>query len=114
MPVDEITITKPTTVEAFIKDRGGTRVNDKAKTAFVTQLDAVADRVTRAALAAMAAAGEKTLFPEHVTAGFRTLSGDGPASPQAVFAAMERLTNDDLALFLRLIQDWLANPPTPR
>lgn len=117
MPVDDvITITKPTTVEAFIKDRGDDdlRVNAKAKTAFVTQLDTVADRVTRAALAAMAAAGEKTLLAEHVTAGFRTLTGDGPTSPQAVFAAMERLSNDDLALFLRLIQDWLANPPTPR
>jgi hypothetical protein len=107
-------ITKPTTVEGYIKDRGGKRVNDQAKTAFVTQLDAVADRVARAALAAMAAAGEKTLLADHVAAGFRTLAGDGPANPQAVFVAMERLSNDDLALFLRLIQDWLANPPAPR
>lgn len=107
-------ITTPTTVERFIKDRGCKRVNPEAKTAFVAQLDALADRVARAALAAMTAAGEKTLLPDHVTAGFRTLSSDGPANPQSVFAAMERLSNDDLALFLRLIQDWLANPPAPR
>ena len=107
-------ITKPTTVEGFIKDRGGKRVNPEAKTAFVAQLDAIADRVARATLAAMTAAGEKTVLPEHVDAGFRTLSGSNPADPQAVFAAMEGLSNDDLAAFLRLIQDWLANPPAPR
>jgi len=107
-------ITKPTTVEAYIKDRGGKRVNDKAKADFVTQLDAIADRAARAALAAMNAAGEKTLLPVHVAAGFRTLQGDGPANPPAFFAAMERLANDDLAAFLRLIQDWLANPPPPK
>ncbi|MGB3121818.1 MAG: hypothetical protein WBE58_23535 [Verrucomicrobiales bacterium] len=108
------TITTPTTVETYIKERGGKRVNEQSKTAFVTQLDAVADRVARAALAAMTTAGEKTLFPEHVAAGVRILAADGPASPESVFAAMERLSNDDLALFLRLIQDWLANPPPPR
>lgn len=112
-PVAE-TITKPTTVEDYIKARGGKRVNPDAKTAFVTQLDALADRVTRATLAAMSAAGEKTVLPEHVDAGFRILSDSAPADPQAVFAAMERLSNDDLAAFLRMIQDWLANPPPPR
>ena len=106
-------ITKPTTVEAYIKDRGGKRVNPDAKTAFVTQLDVIADRVARAALAAMESAGEKTLLTEHVTAGFRTLQSGGPTNPQALFAAMERLSNDDLAEFLRLIQEWVASPPAP-
>lgn len=98
-------ITKPTTVEAYIKDRGGKRVNDQAKTAFVAQLDAVADRVARAALAAMAAAGEKTLLPEHVAAGFRTLSGDGPANPQTVFAATVE--------FFRGTEPYLGARPLP-
>jgi hypothetical protein len=102
-------ITKPTTVELFIKDRADLRLDVGAITAFIAAIDGLADAVVVKAAALARAEARTTLLERDVTAGFQSVVGTPgqTVDPEAVFRELDKLNTDELAKVINLIQAWL-------
>ena len=103
-------ITKPTTVELFIKDQApDMRVDTGAITTFIAAVDQLVAAVVAKAAALAKAEARSTVLERDVTAGFQTVVGTpGQAvDPEGVFRELDKLTTDELAKVINMIQAWL-------
>jgi histone H3/H4 len=107
-------VTRPSTVEQFLKTTTGLRVGPKPIEVFLAHLDALALAVAKkAAEIAQADGGRATLLERDITQAFEAAGGvpSGPPDPAAVFTQLDRLTTDQLAALINQIRDWLATRP---
>jgi hypothetical protein len=102
-------ITKPTTVQLFMKDRTDLRLEAAAVDLFITSIDQLADAVVTKAAAIAKGEGRTTLLDRDVAAGFAAaVPTPGQAvDPDAIFQALDQLDTDQLAKVINLIQAWL-------
>lgn len=113
----EASITRPATVEQFLKTVTGLRAGPKPVELFLTHLDAIAQAVAKKAAELAHADGDRTtLLERDIEEGFKaaggTLPGGSPGDPAcALFAQLDRLTTDQLAVLINQIKDWLATRP---
>lgn len=108
-------ITKPGTVENFVKALHPVRVSPEAVDVYLEQLDRIARAVTAKAVALMQAGDRKTLSKEDVKEAFRTIAAmgdDAPVmEPAAIFHQLDRMAPPQVFEVVRLVQEWLATKP---
>lgn len=108
-------ITRPGTVEQFIKAQFHIRVSPDALEAFIEALNKISQVVTEKAVALSKESGRQTLNAADVKAAFRTAAPteeDQPVmEPARLFKMIDRMTTDQVAEVIRLIQEWLAAKP---
>lgn len=108
-------ITRPGTVELFIKALHPTRVSPEALETFIDVLNQLAKQLTDKAVALAKADGRQTLSPAHVKQAFQTseLVGEsGPAlGPARLLKELDKMTNEQIADLVRLIQERLSSKP---
>lgn len=110
------TLTRPSTVEAFLKETTSLRVGPKPVEVFLTQIETLARAVAlKASELAHADGNRPTLLERDILEAFLAVAGVGaqPGDPAGIFAQMDRLTTDQLALLINKIRDWLTHRPTP-
>lgn len=112
----DASITRPTTVEQFLKTVTGLRAGPKPIEVFLSHLDAIAQAVAKKAAELAHADGDRTtLLERDIEEAFKaaggTLPGGSPGDPAALFAQLDRLTTDQLAVLINRIKDWLATRP---
>ncbi len=103
-------ITKPTTVQQFLKARSGLRVEAVASDRFLATVDELAGAVTDKAAELARAEKRTTLLERDVLEGFKSVVGTPGQvlDPQAVFRQLDQLSTDELARVINLIGEWLA------
>ena len=108
-------ITRPGTVEQFIKAQHPIRVSPEALEAFIEVLNQLAQQLTDKTVALAKSEGRQTLSAAHVKQAFQTsdLVGEsGPAlGPARLLKELDKMTNEQVADLVRLIQDRLASRP---
>ena len=108
-------ITKPGTVENFVKALHPARISPEAIAVYMEELDKLTRAVTDKAFALMQAGGRKTLTREDAQEAFRTTTATGDEAPvmqpAAVFHQIDRMPPTQVFEVVRLIQEWLANRP---
>lgn len=111
-------ITKPGTVENFVKDNHPVRISPEATAVYMDELDRITRAVTDKAVALMQAGGRKTLSQEDAQEAFRTTTSTGDDAPvmepAAIFRQLDRMPPPKVFDVVRLIQEWLANQAKPR
>jgi histone H3/H4 len=101
-------ITKPTTVQQFLKTRSGLRVEASAVDHFLTTVDELAGRVADKATEIAKAEQRTTMLERDVIEGFKAVVGTpGQVDPASVFRQLDALDTDSLARVINLIQEWL-------
>ena len=109
-------LTRPSTVEDFLKETTGLRVGLKPIDVFLTQIEALARAVAaKAAELARADGNRPTLLERDIIEAFKAVAGVGtqPGDPAGIFGQVDHLTTDQLAELINKIRDWLAHPPHP-
>mgnify|MGYP001618694011 FL=1 len=110
-------ITKPGTVENFVKALHPVRISPEAVAVYLEELDRLTRAVTDKAVALMQASGRKTLSREDAKEAFRTTASTGDDAPvmepAAVFRQLDRMPPPQVFEVVRLIQEWLANQSRP-
>ena len=103
-------ITKPTTVQQFLKTRSGLRVEVVASDRFLATIDELAGAVADKAAAMAKAEKRTTMLERDIIEGFRSVVGTPGQvlDPQAVFRQLDQLDTDQLARVINLISEWLA------
>lgn len=104
-------ITKPSTVENFVKALHPVRISPEAIDVYLDQLDRLTTAVTAKAVTLMQAANRKTLSREDAQEAFKLAAtgDDAPVmEPAAIFRQMDRLPPAKVFEVVRLIQDWLS------
>ena len=111
-------ISKPGTVEIFVKSLYPVRLSPEAITVYLDQLDLLTAAVSAKAVALMQAAGRKTLSADDAKEAFRTTTATGDNAPvmdpAALFHQLDRLPPAQVFEVVRLIQEWLAAQSKPR
>ena len=111
-------ITKPGTVENFVKALHPVRISPEAVAVYLEELDRLTRAVTDKAVALMQASGRKTLSREDAKEAFRTTASTGDDAPvmepAAVFRQLDRMPPPQVFEVVRLIQEWLASQSRPR
>lgn len=101
-------ITKPTTVQQFLKTRSDLRVEASAVDHFLATIDELAGRVADKATELAKAEKRTTMLERDVVDGFTAVVGTpGQVDPEAVFRQLDALDTDSLARVINLIQEWL-------
>lgn len=107
----DASITRPATVEQFLKTETQLRVGPKPIEVFITHLDAIARAVAKKAAELAKADGDRqTLLDRDLDEAFKAIAGSGPGQdvdPAAIFAQIDRLKTDQIATLVNQIQDWL-------
>ena len=108
-------ITKPGTVELFIKELYPVRISPEALDAFIVILDQLAKQITDKAVALAKEEGHQTLTEVHVKQAFQSsdLAGEGgpPLGPGRILKELDKMTNEQIADLVRLIQERLSSRP---
>lgn len=108
-------ITRPGTVEAFVKASHDIRVSPEALDTFVLELGKVAQLATDRAVRLAEQESRRTLSKDDVLEGFRTAVPIGddapPPEPAAIFRQLDRMPPQQVFEVVRLIQEWLAARP---
>ncbi|MEW5749039.1 MAG: hypothetical protein AB1793_09715 [Candidatus Thermoplasmatota archaeon] len=111
-------ITKPGTVENFVKALHPVRISPEAVAVYLEELDRIAGAVTEKAVSLMQVAGRKTLTGEDAREAFRTMTATGDEAPlmepEAIFRQLDRMPPPQVFEVVRLIQEWLAAQARPR
>lgn len=111
-------ITKPGTVENFVKALHQVRISPEAVVVYLEELDRLTRAVTDKAVALMQVGGRKALSQEDAKEAFRTTTSTGDDTPVmeagAVFRQLDRMPPPQVFEVVRLIQEWLANQSRPR
>jgi hypothetical protein len=110
------TLTRPSTVETFLKETTGLRVGLRPVEVFLAQLETLGQAVAAKATGLAHADGNRaTLLERDVLEAFQAVAGVGtqPGDPAGIFTQVDRLTTDQLAQLINHIRDWLAHPPRP-
>ncbi len=99
-------ITKPNTVEAFMKAHATLRVGVDAVDALIVQLNLLSADIVKAAEANAIKAARTTILAADITAAMPTITGSTSDLP-FLFKQLENLTAKDTATLSALIQTWL-------
>lgn len=110
------TIVTKTAAERFVKERirPEARVGPGVISTLITRLDTIADQAVRKADALSGLAGRTTIMERDLVEAFDTVSpvgGGQLADPATVFAALDRMSTEQLGQLVRKIQAWLASRP---
>ena len=100
-------ITRRNTVEQYLKATLDLRVSPEAVDAFLAGINQLAERAARQAAELAKGDQRTTLLDRDVAAAFQALGGAGQADPPGIFAQLDKLTTDQVAQVINLIQDWL-------
>ncbi len=99
-------ITKPNTVEAFVKALSTLRVGADAVACFLDQLNALSETVVKAAEATAKQEGRTTIMASDIKAAMTSTTGSTSDLP-FLFKQLETLTAKDTANLADLIQKWI-------
>jgi len=99
-------ITKPTTMEAFMKAHTELRVGSDAIACLIDRLTALAEVIAKAAEANAKKENRTTIWAADVTAAMTTTTGSVSDLP-FLFKQLEALNAKDTADLSALIQTWL-------
>lgn len=110
------TIPTKTGAERFMKERirSDGRLGPGVLDAFIARLNTLADQATRKADALAKLAGRTTILGRDLAEAFDTVApeaGGQLADPSTVFAALDRMTTEQLSELVRKLQAWLATRP---
>jgi len=102
-------ITKPSTAENFIKANTNKRLSPDAIAPFIVALDEVARLAVTKAAELADQEKRTTILDRDVTAAFQAIVQDPnqAPTPDRLFAQLDKLTTDDLAKVINLIEAWL-------
>ena len=99
-------ITKPNTVEAFIKAHSTLRVGADAVSCFLDQLNALSETIVKASEANAKQEGRTTIMAADITAAMTSSTGSTSDLP-FLFKQIETLNAKDTAALSDLIQKWI-------
>ncbi len=99
-------ITKPNTVEAFVKARSTLRVGSEAVSCFLDQLNTLSEAVVKAAEATAKQEGRTTIMASDIKAAMTSTTGSTSDLP-FLFKQLETLTAKNTANLADLIQKWV-------
>ncbi len=104
---ETISITKPNTVETFMKANTDLRIAADALKEFQKQLDTMALSITKESAKQAQAAGRTTIMAADVKAAMTAVTGSTSDLPY-LFRQLEKLTAKETADLSTLIQKWVA------
>lgn len=99
-------ITKPNTIESFIKANSALRVGVDAVSCFLELLNALSETVVKAAEANAKQAGRTTIMASDVVIAMTSATGSTSDLP-FLFKQLEHLSAKDTADLSDLIQKWI-------
>ena len=102
-----ISITKPNTVEKFMKANTDLRISVNTLKEFQTQLDALATSVTKESAKQAMASGRTTIMSADIKAALTAVTGS-TSDLQFLFGQLEKLGAKETADISILIQNWIA------
>ncbi len=104
---EALSITKPNTVETFMKANTDLRIAADTLKEFQKQLDALALSITKEAAKQAQAAGRTTIMAADIKAAMTAVTGSTSDLPY-LFRQLEKLTAKETADLSTLIQKWIA------
>lgn len=105
---ESISITKPNTVETFMKANTDLRISVDTLKEFQTQLDALATSITKEAEKQAKAAGRTTIMPADIKAAMTAVVGS-TSDVSYLFSQLEKLSAKDTATMSTFIQNWIGS-----
>ncbi len=104
---EALSITKPNTVETFMKANTDLRIAADALKEFQKQLDTLALSITKEAARQATAAARTTIMAADIKASMTAVTGSTSDLPY-LFRQLEKLTAKETADLSTLIQKWIA------
>ena len=104
---EALSITKPNTIETFMKANTDLRIAAEALKEFQKQLDALALAITKEATKQAKAAGRTTIMAADIKAAMTAVTGSTSDLPY-LFRQLEKLTAKETADLSTLIQKWIS------
>jgi histone H3/H4 len=104
--MEKPSITKPNTVETFMKANSTLRIGSDTISFFLTQLDTLSEAITKAAEANAKKENRTTIMPDDIKAALTSVTGSTSDLPY-LFKQLENLTAKDTATISELIQKWI-------
>jgi len=104
---EALSITKPSTVETFMKANTDLRIAADALKEFQKQMDALALSITKEAARQATAAGRTTIMAADVKSAMTAVTGSTSDLPY-LFRQLEKLTAKETADLSTLIQKWIT------
>lgn len=98
-------LSKPNTLEAFLKARTDLRVGVDAINALLTALDQLGTQIAQAATKSAKAEKRATILEKDITAALATLLGGSDLD--GIFKRLESLNSKDTAQLAKQIEQWL-------
>ena len=105
---ETVSITKPNTVETFIKSNTDLRIGADTLKEFQSQLDVLATSITREAEKQAKAARRTTIMPADIKAALTAVTGS-TSDLKYLFTQLEKLSAKETADISTLIQNWIAS-----
>ena len=104
-----ISITKPNTVETFMKANTDLRISADTLKEFQTNLDALAGSITKESEKQAKAAGrKKPIMPADIKAAMTAVTGS-TSDLQYLFGQLEKLSAKETADLSTLIHNWIGS-----
>jgi histone H3/H4 len=108
-------LTTKSAAERFLKERvrPDARIGPGVIDGLIARLTDIGDQATRKADNLAKLAGRNTVLDRDLAEAFETVApaGGQQTDPAIVFAALDRMTTDQLSELVRKIQTWLAARP---
>ena len=104
---EALSITKPSTVETFMKANTDLRIAADTLKEFQKQMDALARSITKEAANQATAAGRTTIMAADVKSAMTAVTGSTSDLPY-LFRQLEKLTAKETADLSTLIQKWIT------
>ena len=104
---EALSITKPSTVETFMKANTDLRIAADALKEFQKQMHALALSITKEAARQATAAGRTTIMAADVKSAMTAVTGSTSDLPY-LFRQLEKLTAKETADLSTLIQKWIT------
>ena len=101
-------ITKPNTVETFMKANTDLRIGADTLKEFQTQLDVIATAITKESEKQAKAANRTTIMPADIKAALMAVTGS-TSDLKYLFGQLEKLTAKETADLSTLIQNWISS-----
>jgi len=105
---EKASITKPNTVETFMKANTDLRISVDTLKEFQTQLDALATSITQESEKQAKASGRTTIMPADIKAAMTAVTGS-TSDLQYLFGQLEKLTAKETADLSTLIHNWIGS-----
>ena len=105
---EKASITKPNTVETFMKANTDLRISADTLKEFQTQLDALAGSITKESEKQAKASGRTTIMTADIKAAMTAVTGS-TSDLQYLFGQLEKLTAKETADLSTLIHNWIGS-----